>query len=71
MSVYIIVMIEFYNVKKKKKVSVDESSVSKQAYEKTTKTGKQSIRYALKAVDEDGTKLTKFCSKADYDKLPD
>lgn len=71
MSVYIVVMIEFYNVKKKKKVSVDESSVSKQAYEKTTKTGKQSIRYALKAVDEDGTKLTKFCSKADYDKLLD
>ncbi len=63
-------MIEFYNVKKKKKVSVDESSVTKQSYEKTTKTGKQSIRYALKAVDEDGTKLTKFCSKADYDKLP-
>ena len=53
-------MIEFYNVKKKKKVSVDESSVTKQSYEKTTKTGKQSIRYALKAVDEDGTKLTKF-----------
>lgn len=71
MSVHIVVMIEFYNVKKKKKVSVDESSVSKQAYEKITKTGKQSIRYALKAVDEDGTKLTKFCSKADYDKLPD
>ena len=51
LSVNTFTMIEFYNVKKKKKVSVDESSVTKQAYEKTTKTGKQSIRYALKAVD--------------------
>tara|TARA_R110001606_G_scaffold379491_1_gene539538 strand:- start:40 stop:231 length:192 start_codon:yes stop_codon:yes gene_type:complete len=62
-------MIEFYNVKKKKKVSIKESEVSKHAYEKTTKTGKLSVRYALKAVDEDGTKLTKFCSKADYENL--
>ena len=62
-------MIEFYNVKKKKKVSVDRSKVEKKVYEKTTKTGKHSVRYALKAVDEDGTKLTKFCSKADYDSI--
>jgi hypothetical protein len=62
-------MIEFYNVKKKKKVQIDESNVEKQSYERITKTGKTSIRYAMKAVDEDGTKLTKFCSKADYDKL--
>lgn len=60
-------MIEFYNVKKKKKVKIDQSNVSKHVYEKETKTGKLSVRYALKAVDEDGTKLTKFCSKADYD----
>jgi hypothetical protein len=64
-------MIEFYNVKKKKKVSINEASVTKHSYEKTTKTGKQSIRYALKAVDDDGTKLTKFCSKVDYDKISD
>ncbi len=62
-------MIEFYNVKKKKKVQIDESNVEKHSYERTTKTGKTSIRYAMKAVDEDGTKLTKFCSKDDYDKL--
>ena len=71
MSVYIVVMIEFYNVRKKKKVSINEADVKKQAYEKTTKTGRTSIRYAFKAVDNDGTKLTKFCSKADYDKLAD
>jgi len=62
-------MIEFYNVKKKKKVNVDPSNVSKHVYEKKTKAGKLSVRYALKAVDEDGTKLTKFCSKADYDSV--
>ena len=63
-------MIEFYNVKKKEKVQVSESEVTKHTIEKTTKTGKLSIRYCLKAVD-DGTKLTKFCSKADYDSIPD
>ena len=63
-------MIEFYNVKKKKKVQIDESNVEKHSYERVTKTGNTSIRYAMKAIDDDGTKLTKFCSKADYDKLP-
>jgi hypothetical protein len=62
-------MIEFYNVKKKQKVKVDPSSVTKHAYEKVAKSGKLTIRYALKAVDEDGTKLTKFCSKADYEAI--
>jgi len=64
-------MIEFYNVKKKKKVQIDESKVTKQAMERTTKTGKLSVRYALRTVDDDGVKLTKFCSKADYDKIAD
>ena len=64
-------MIEFYNVKKKEKVQINESKVTKQSMERTTKTGKISIRYALRAVDDDGMKLTKFCSKADYDKIPD
>tara|TARA_B100002019_G_scaffold287211_1_gene298859 strand:+ start:2326 stop:2517 length:192 start_codon:yes stop_codon:yes gene_type:complete len=63
-------MIEFYNVKKKQKVKISESSVEKKKYEKETKTGKLSIRYSLKAVDDDGTKLTKFCSKEDYDSIP-
>tara|TARA_Y100000589_G_scaffold134530_1_gene128693 strand:- start:673 stop:861 length:189 start_codon:yes stop_codon:yes gene_type:complete len=62
-------MIEFYNVKKKQKVLVDPSKVTKKAYEKITKAGNLSIRYSLKAVDEDGTKLTKFCSKSDYDSI--
>ena len=62
-------MIEFYNVKKKQKVKVDEGDVTKHAYSKVSKTGKETIRYAFKSVDKDGTKLTKFCSKADYDAL--
>ena len=62
-------MIEFYNVKKKMKVLIDPSKVDKTAYERVAKSGKMSIRYALKAIDEDGTKLNKFCSKADYDNL--
>lgn len=62
-------MIQFYNVKKKEKVEVDPTQVTKHAYEKIAKSGKLTIRYALKAVDEDGTKLTKFCSKADYEAI--
>jgi hypothetical protein len=61
--------VEFYNVKKKTKVQIAAELVKKKTYQMVTKGGKTSKRYALKAVDEDGTKLTKFCSKADYDKL--
>ena len=60
-------MIEFYNVKKKCKVKIKESSVEKVKFEKTSKDGSIRVRYAFKSIDEDGTKLTKFCSKADYD----
>ena len=62
-------MIEFYNVKKKSKVQIPADQVQKKEYKRTLKSGKESIRYAFAAVDEDGTKLTKFCSKADYDKI--
>ncbi len=58
----------FYNVKKRKKVEISESSVEKVEYKRETSKGTQ-IRYAFKAVDDDGTNLTKFCSKADYDAL--
>jgi len=62
-------MIQFYNVRKKEKVQIDSSQVEKKVYAKTTKTGKVSEKYAFTAVDDDGTKMTKFCSKADYDNL--
>ena len=61
--------IEFYNVKKKKRVSVDKSLVVKRAYEKVSKAGNLVIRYSFRSVDEDGTKLSRFCSKRDYDNL--
>jgi hypothetical protein len=58
--------IKFYNVKKRASVEVDESSVTKVLYKKTTKEGKEQVRYAFRGVD-DGTNLTKFCSKTDWD----
>ena len=61
--------VEFYNVKKKLRVQISEDEVTPVSYESKTKTGKQLVRYALKAVDEDGTKLTKFCSKEVYDDM--
>jgi hypothetical protein len=60
--------IQFYNVKKREKVSVDESQVKKVKYERKTGGGPQ-VRYALKAQDDDGTNLTKFCSEADWKAL--
>ena len=58
--------VEFYNVKKRKKVTVSSSDVKKVTYERDTKSGK-TIRYAVKAVDDDGTNLTKFASKENWD----
>ena len=64
--------IEFYNVKKKNKVKISIDLVSKVKYESLSKDGKKTrIRYALKAVDKDGVKLTKFCSKTDFDSISD
>jgi hypothetical protein len=51
--------IEFYNVKKIEKVK----------YDRTLKDGSTQTRYAFKAVDDDGTNLTKFCRKADWDTI--
>jgi hypothetical protein len=60
--------IEFYDVKKREKVQVPESSIKKVKYETTTKTGKQSVRYAFRA-EHNGSKLTKFASEADWNAL--
>ena len=61
--------IEFYNVKKRKKVSIDENKIEKIKYDRTLKDGSTQTRYAFKAVDDDGTNLTKFCRKADWDTI--
>ena len=61
--------IEFYNVKKRKKVEIDESKVEKVTYDRELKDGSTQTRYSFKAQDDDGTKLTKFCSKVDFEAL--
>jgi hypothetical protein len=60
--------IEFYDVKKREKVQIPESEVRKTTYEREGKNGTKSIRYAFRATNE-GTKLTKFASKEDWDAL--
>ncbi|HEX2358472.1 MAG TPA: hypothetical protein VHH72_01515 [Solirubrobacterales bacterium] len=60
--------IEFYDVKKREKVQIPEPNVKKVKYERETKSGKMSIRYALRAENE-GTKLTKFVSESDWKAL--
>lgn len=63
--------IEFYSVKHRKKVSVDEAQVQKKTYERKTSKGVQ-VRYAVTAkadVEGDTVNLTKFVSKDDYDRL--
>jgi len=62
-------MIEFYNVKKKTKVSIPKDQIESVKIEKLSKNGAMRVRYALKAVDDDGTKLTRFCSESDFNSL--
>lgn len=57
--------IEFYNVKTRQKVGIEESQVRKVKY---LPQGAQNPRFALKA-EQDGTSLTKFISKATYETL--
>ena len=58
-------MIEFYNVKTRQKVGIDETQVKKVKYQPQ---GTQNPRFAVKA-EHEGTTLTKFVSKATYDAL--
>jgi hypothetical protein len=55
--------IEFYDVKLRQKVQIDEANVKRTTFE--TKNGQ--TRYGLRATTDDGRKLTKFVSKADWD----
>jgi hypothetical protein len=56
--------IEFYDLKLKKKVMIEESNVRKVTFD--TKSG---VRYGLRATTDDGRKLTKFIGKGDWDNL--
>ncbi len=57
--------IEFFDVKTRKKVSVPESQIRKVVYHPK---GTGGPRYALRA-DYEGRTLTKFVSKADWDRV--
>ncbi len=57
--------IEFYDVKIREKVKIDESQVKKTTFE--TKNGQ--VRYGLRAKTDDGRNLTKFVSKSDWESL--
>ena len=59
------VAIEFYDVKLRKKVALDETDVTKSTF--TSKNGQ--TRYGLRGKTEDGRNLTKFVSKAQWDEL--
>jgi len=58
---------EFYNVRKRKKVQIDSTKIEKRLLESKTKNGSVRTRYAFAAIDDDGTKMLKFCKKEDYD----
>jgi len=59
------VPIEFYDVKIRQKVKIADKDVKKTTF--TTKNGQ--VRYGLRAKTADGRNLTKFVSKADWDKM--
>lgn len=54
---------QFYNVKKRQKVEIADDQIKKTTY--TVRGGQ--VRYAVRAVDDDGTNLTKFVKKTDWD----
>ncbi len=57
--------VEFYDVKTRQKVSIDEKNVMKTTF--STKNGQ--TRYGIRGKTSDGRMLTKFVSKADWDSM--
>jgi hypothetical protein len=57
--------IDFYDVKTRQKVSIDEKQITKTTFE--TKGGQ--TRYGIRGRTPDGRTLTKFVSKGEWDKL--
>ena len=60
--------IEFYDVRKRAKVSVDMKDIKKRTFTRETKNGSTQTRYAVVA-EVDGSKLTKFVSEETYNSL--
>lgn len=61
--------VQFYDVKNKTSVDVQESSVKKTTYSRTTKSGQTQVRYALRGTLSDGRNVTKFVNKDTWDKM--
>jgi hypothetical protein len=57
--------IEFYDVKTRQKVSIDEKQITKTTFE--TQNGQ--TRYGIRGKTADGRTLTKFVSKGDWDTM--
>lgn len=57
--------VEFYDIKLRKKVKIEEKDIVKVTF--TTKTG--GLRYGIRAKTADGRNLTKFVSKAQWDAM--
>lgn len=57
--------IEFYDVKTRKKVKIDEKKITKTTF--NTKNGQ--VRYGIRGTTDDNRILTKFVSKADWEKM--
>ena len=60
--------IEFYDVKLREKVQIDETQIKRKKYVRETKNGNTQTRYAIRA-NNNGTNLTKFVSEATYNEL--
>ena len=58
--------IEFYDVKKRERVKINLSSVSKVQYDRKLKNGGNQTRFAFRGKTDDGRILTKFCSQEAY-----
>ena len=57
--------VDFYDVKHRKKVAIDEKNITKTTF--TTQNGQ--TRYGIRGKTDDGRVLTKFVSKGDWDKM--
>lgn len=58
---------KFYNVRKRASVEICDSKCTKRVAARTLKDGSSRDSYIVSAVDDDGTKLNLFVSKAVFD----
>lgn len=58
------IKMQFYNVRKRKKVELEDGDLKK-----TTYSVRGGTRYALRGIDDDGTKVTRFVKKEVFDEM--